>query len=134
MDLVSQLKQTLQKQFQLESFRPGQKEAIETLLTGRDELVVMPTGAGKSLIYQLASFHRPGLTLVILPLIALMQEASNVHGAFGLTGKGKGRSYIIVDDLYDSGATMREVYRLFKHNNADKIYVLAITRTIHTDA
>lgn len=55
-------------------FRPGQAEAIEHLLAGQHVLVVMPTGAGKSLIYQLAALHRPGLTLVVSPLIALMKD------------------------------------------------------------
>lgn len=71
---MSELKRTLQRRFGLEAFRPGQRDAIETLLAGQDLLVVMPTGAGKSLIYQAASFHLPGLTLVISPLIALMQD------------------------------------------------------------
>ena len=65
---------TLRNRFGLSSFRPGQVEAIHNLLSGHHSLVVMPTGAGKSLIYQLASHHRPGLTLVISPLIALMQD------------------------------------------------------------
>ena len=65
---------TLQNTFGFEDFRPGQEEAIEHLLAGRNTLVVMPTGAGKSLVYQFASFHQPGLTLVVSPLIALMKD------------------------------------------------------------
>ncbi len=65
---------TLQNTFGFADFRPGQKEAIEHLLAGRNTLVVMPTGAGKSLVYQLASLQKPGLTLVISPLIALMKD------------------------------------------------------------
>jgi ATP-dependent DNA helicase RecQ len=71
---LSGITATLQNRFGLSSFRPGQVEAIHNLLSGHHTLVVMPTGAGKSLIYQLASLHRPGLTLVISPLIALMQD------------------------------------------------------------
>lgn len=66
--------QTLRTHFGFAAFRPGQHTAIQHLLNERHTLVVMPTGAGKSLIYQLAALHRPGLTLVISPLIALMQD------------------------------------------------------------
>jgi len=65
---------TLRNHFGFSAFRPGQEEAIQSLLAGRHTLVVMPTGAGKSLIYQLAALHRPGVTLVISPLIALMKD------------------------------------------------------------
>ncbi|MFT4041183.1 MAG: ATP-dependent DNA helicase RecQ, partial [Thermomicrobiales bacterium] len=54
--------------------RPGQEEAIAAVLAGRDTLVVMPTGAGKSAIYQAAGAMLPGLTVVISPLIALQQD------------------------------------------------------------
>jgi ATP-dependent DNA helicase RecQ len=65
---------TLRAHFGFASFRPGQGEAIESLLAGQHTLTVMPTGAGKSLIYQLAALHNSGLTLVISPLIALMKD------------------------------------------------------------
>lgn len=65
---------TLRAAFGFETFRPGQAEAIQCLLSGQHTLVVMPTGAGKSLIYQLAALHLPGVTLVLSPLIALMKD------------------------------------------------------------
>jgi ATP-dependent DNA helicase RecQ len=65
---------SLRQHFGFTSFRHGQAEAIRHLLAGENALVVMPTGAGKSLIYQLAALHRPGITLVISPLIALMKD------------------------------------------------------------
>lgn len=71
------LQHNLQQRFRLEAFRPGQSEAIQHVLAGDDTLVVMPTGSGKSLVYQLASLHQPGMTLVISPLIALMQDQVN---------------------------------------------------------
>lgn len=68
------LHSTLQRYFGFSGFRPGQEEAIQHhLLDGDHALVVMPTGAGKSLIYQLAACHLPGITLVISPLIAAMK-------------------------------------------------------------
>src|SRR5258708_6952531 len=60
--------------FGWEGFRPGQAEAIRNILAGRHTVVVMPSGAGKSLVYQLAALNLPGTTLVISPLIALMQD------------------------------------------------------------
>lgn len=60
--------------FQLESFRPGQREVISAILSGQNCLCIMPTGGGKSLCYQLPSVAREGLTLVVSPLIALMKD------------------------------------------------------------
>ncbi len=60
--------------FGFSSFRKGQRSVVEHLATGRDALVVMPTGSGKSLCYQLAGALTQGLTLVVSPLIALMKD------------------------------------------------------------
>jgi hypothetical protein len=75
---------TLRSCFGFETFRPGQAEAILSLLAGQHTLVVMPTGAGKSLIYQLTALHRPGLTLVLSPLIALMKDQVDSLVAHGI--------------------------------------------------
>ena len=64
----------LEQSFGLASFRAGQVEAITHALNGRHALVVMPTGSGKSLIFQFAAVSMPGTTLVISPLIALMKD------------------------------------------------------------
>ncbi|MEK6574774.1 MAG: RecQ family ATP-dependent DNA helicase [Chloroflexota bacterium] len=60
--------------FNFPAFRPGQEAAINHVLAGRDTLVVMPTGSGKSLIYQLAALLSPGITLVFSPLVSLMKD------------------------------------------------------------
>jgi len=60
--------------FRLSAFRPGQREVIGTVLSGRDCLCVMPTGGGKSLCYQLPALMLDGVTLVVSPLIALMKD------------------------------------------------------------
>lgn len=73
-DSQDQINETLNRKFGLSSFRPGQEEAIQQLLSGHSALVVMPTGAGKSLIYQLVALYETGTTIVISPLIALMQD------------------------------------------------------------
>ncbi len=64
----------LRERFGLPAFRGPQRAAIEAVLAGRDALVTMPTGAGKSLVYQLPALMLEGLTLVVSPLIALMQD------------------------------------------------------------
>jgi ATP-dependent DNA helicase RecQ len=66
--------EALRTVFGFESFRAGQEEVVEAVLAGRDALCVMPTGAGKSLCFQLPAVVRGGLTLVVSPLIALMQD------------------------------------------------------------
>ena len=68
------LAQALQQHFGWESFRPGQRAVVEALLAGRDCLAVLPTGAGKSLCYQLPALVRQGLVVVVSPLVALMQD------------------------------------------------------------
>ncbi|MFA5874720.1 MAG: RecQ family ATP-dependent DNA helicase, partial [Anaerolineales bacterium] len=72
--MPNNLTTSLHTYFGFSSFRPGQEEAIQSLLAGNHTLVVMPTGAGKSLIFQLAALQFDGLTLVISPLIALMKD------------------------------------------------------------
>ncbi|MBX7114052.1 MAG: ATP-dependent DNA helicase [Myxococcaceae bacterium] len=64
----------LERHFGLPAFRPGQAEVIESVLSGRNTMVVMPTGAGKSLCYQLPAMLLDGVTLVVSPLIALMKD------------------------------------------------------------
>lgn len=62
------------ERFGIETFRPGQEEAIRAVVSGRDTLAVLPTGHGKSAIYQLAAVLLPGPTVVISPLIALQRD------------------------------------------------------------
>jgi ATP-dependent DNA helicase RecQ len=64
----------LVQHFGFESFRPGQADAVQAALEGRDVLVVMPTGSGKSLCYQLPALMRADLTIVVSPLVSLMQD------------------------------------------------------------
>ena len=70
----ARIAETLRHGFGFDRFRPGQEAVVIDALRGRDLLAVMPTGGGKSLCYQLPALLRPGLTIVLSPLIALMQD------------------------------------------------------------
>ncbi len=75
---------SLQKHFGFDDFREGQREVIGSILQGKDAVVVMPTGSGKSLCYQLPAMVLDGVTLVVSPLIALMKDQVDALRARGL--------------------------------------------------
>lgn len=99
-----QLVGLLQETFHLPSFRPYQEAACRAIVEGQDVLLVMPTGAGKSLCYQLPGIARAGTTLVISPLIALMEDQVAKLRATGLraerihSGRDRQESRRVVDD------------------------------------
>src|ERR671939_683564 len=74
----------LRERFGYAAFRPGQERAVEAVLEGRDTLVVLPTGGGKSLCYQVPALMLPGLTVVLSPLISLMKDQVDALTARGL--------------------------------------------------
>ena len=78
------LERALHERFGLQQFRPGQREAALALLEGRDLVAVMPTGAGKSLCFQLPALLLPGPTVVVSPLIALMKDQVDELRARGI--------------------------------------------------
>src|SRR5882724_4243724 len=71
---LTKMKRTLRDVFGLDKLRPGQAEVIRSVLEGKNTLAIMPTGAGKSLCYQLPALHIPGTTIVVSPLISLMKD------------------------------------------------------------
>lgn len=105
----------LQPSFGLPGFRPGQSEAIETILDGNDLLAVMPTGAGKSLCFQAPAVAHPGLTLVVSPLIALMKDQVD-----GLRLRGIRAGYLASGQSTDE---RRETLRAISQGDLDLLYV-----------
>jgi ATP-dependent DNA helicase RecQ len=75
---------TLHEKFGFAAFRPGQERAVRAVLEGRDTLVILPTGGGKSLCYQVPALLLPGLTVVVSPLISLMKDQVDALVARGL--------------------------------------------------
>jgi len=75
----------LKKVFGLSTLRPGQQAVIDAVLAGRHTLAIMPTGAGKSLCYQVPAMLKPGMTVVVSPLIALMRDQFDKMEALGIS-------------------------------------------------
>lgn len=105
----------LKQYFGHDDFRPGQEALIDALLSGQDVLGVMPTGAGKSMCYQLPALMLPGITLVVSPLIALMKDQVSA-----LTQAGIASAYI---NSSLSVAQYREVFRRAQTGTYKIIYV-----------
>ncbi len=102
---IDQILETLKKYFGYDQFRPQQQSIIETVLSGKDCLVIMPTGGGKSICFQLPALLFDGLTLVISPLIALMKDQVD-----GLIANGIAASYYNSSQTEDEQAvTMNKI-------------------------
>jgi ATP-dependent DNA helicase RecQ len=100
------LERALHSLFGFPAFRPGQLEACEAALADRDVMVVMPTGSGKSLCYQLPALLRDDLTVVVSPLVALMQDQVEA-----LAGRGLGDRVALVNAQRDSSANAATLRR-----------------------
>ena len=81
---ITRLKRTLRERFKLQQLRPGQEDVIRSVLEGHDTLAIMPTGAGKSLCYQLPALELPGTTIVVSPLISLMKDQADKLDELGV--------------------------------------------------
>ena len=91
------LKRLMRTTFGLDGFRPGQQDVIDAIVKGRDAVAVMPTGAGKSLCYQLPALHLPGTTLVVSPLISLMKDQADKLTALGVSARAVNSSVPAAD-------------------------------------
>src|SRR3546814_3285787 len=107
--------ETLQRVFGYDSFRGDQQAIIEHVVQGGDALVLMPTGGGKSLCYQIPALVRPGTGVIISPLIALMQAQVDALLELG----------VLADYLNSSHEwrTSRDVEQAFLAGELDQLYV-----------
>ena len=108
--------QCLREYFEFRSFRPGQRELIETVLAGKDALGVLPTGGGKSLAYQLPAVLLPGLTIVVSPLIALIKDQVDAFNR-------RGRRLAVAIHSNMPFAQAREALELASKGDACMLYV-----------
>ena len=108
-------KQVLADRFGHEDFQKGQWEPISAVLSGRDALVVMPTGSGKSLVYQLPALMLKGLTVVVSPLIALMKDQQDKLAAHGI--------HALAMHSHLSGAEAREVVEHVQEGGGEILYL-----------
>ncbi len=104
--MIERAQHILADVFGFESFRPPQDEVVKTLIEGRDALVVMPTGGGKSLCYQLPALVRDGCGVVVSPLIALMQDQVSALSQLGIRA-GCLNSSMTLDDLQETEHQLR---------------------------
>jgi ATP-dependent DNA helicase RecQ len=112
---VTSIHETLQQVFGLQRFRPFQQEIIERVIAGGDAFVLMPTGGGKSLCYQLPALQRRGLAIVISPLISLMKDQVDALLANGVNAA------LYNSTLEDDEA--RSVLRRLYNGELDLLYV-----------
>jgi len=112
---VSDASEVLHRVFGYDSFRAGQQDIIDHVIGGGDALVLMPTGGGKSLCYQIPALVRPGVGVVISPLIALMQDQVDA-----LTNLGVRAGFL--NSTQDPGQR-REVESAFVAGELDLLYL-----------
>jgi ATP-dependent DNA helicase RecQ len=109
---MDSIEQALKTHFGHTTFWPGQRQIVDTVLAGRDALVLMPTGGGKSLTYQLPALLRPGLTVVVSPLIALMQDQVERLEANGIPATFVNSSLAPAEQARREQAIVRGDYKL----------------------
>lgn len=108
-------KEALKAVFGYDSFRPGQEAVINAILEGRDILAVMPTGAGKSLCYQVPAMLLSGITLVISPLISLMQDQVKALNEAGVNAA-----------FINSSLSEKEMHDTFKNASKDQYKIIYV--------
>src|SRR3982751_1093847 len=112
---ITKAKEILKHQFGYDSFRMNQQGAIETVLQKKDCLVLMPTGGGKSLCYQIPALMLDGLTVVISPLISLMKDQVDALKAVGVEA-----------NFLNSTQTSREQVEVFRSIREEKLKLLYV--------
>src|SRR5881275_3553886 len=108
-------REMLAARFGFDAFRPGQEQVIDALLAGRSALAVFPTGAGKSLCYQLPALLFDGMTVVVSPLIALMKDQIDFLRRSGIDAER-------LDSSLDA-AEQREIFDRLRAGSLKLLYV-----------
>ncbi|HRP35202.1 MAG TPA: DNA helicase RecQ [Gammaproteobacteria bacterium] len=122
--LHDDLDRTLASVFGFPSFRPQQREIVAGLVAGRDAFVLMPTGGGKSLCYQVPALHRPGTAVVVSPLISLMKDQVDALLANGVAAA-----------FYNSSLEAAEARRTLARLHAGELSLLYVApETLMSDA
>jgi ATP-dependent DNA helicase RecQ len=114
--LTDDIDDTLQRIFGYSAFRLHQRTVIEELIAGRDAFVLMPTGGGKSLCYQIPALHRPGVGIVVSPLIALMKDQVDALQANGVAAES-----------YNSSLGSEEARRVLARLHAGELDLLYLS-------
>ncbi len=109
------IQQTLKKYYGYDNFRPGQEEIIHTALKGQDALVIMPTGGGKSLCFQLPALHMDGFVLVVSPLIALMEDQVAACQSHGISA--------YASNSHTEAATAQKIAKAAEGKSLDLLYI-----------
>jgi len=139
---TSSARETLKHVFGFDAFRPGQEEIIAAIMAGRDLLAIMPTGAGKSLCYQLPAFIGEGLTVVVSPLIALMDnqiaQMSALGAAVAAIHSGRDRAASVADWRDVAAGKTKLLYlspeRLMSARMLDALATLSVARFVVDEA
>ncbi len=113
--MQSSVLETLKTYFGYESFRPYQREIIESLIGGENCFVLMPTGGGKSLCYQIPALHRPGTAIIVSPLISLMKDQVDALRTCGIKAAYYNSSL--------SGGEARQVLAALHNGELDLLYI-----------
>jgi ATP-dependent DNA helicase RecQ len=113
--MQSSVLETLKTYFGYESFRPYQREIIEALIDGENCFVLMPTGGGKSLCYQIPALHRPGTAIIVSPLISLMKDQVDALRTCGIQAAYYNSSL--------SGGEARQVLAALHNGELDLLYI-----------
>src|SRR5437899_10237138 len=122
--MLDQLKQLVLKHWGHPAFRPLQEDAMRAVLDGRDSLLVLPTGGGKSLCYQAPAVLRGGTTVVISPLIALMKDQVDGLQACGIPA-------VQIDS--SQSAAQRSAYMTDLRDGAVRLVFVSPERLVLTD-
>ncbi len=115
-NVMDDIHTTLRRVFGFPVFRPHQQEIIEGLLEGRDAFVLMPTGGGKSLCYQIPALHRRGVGIVVSPLISLMKDQVDALRANGVSAA-----------FYNSALESQEARQVLARLHADELDLLYVS-------